>query len=250
MRTTYSIKSSIKYPKTNENGENIFNLQDRRQEVETAIEKFNEKHQGNKKLTLNKIDNNMLDITLESAKKLSNDNMGKELTYLSRVLKKEYGWGDFSKYDSAFLSIEDLSIISTKDNGKNMKYNTQSEKKNNKKGNVEIEKQLSKIDKVIEQNDNKAKTTNDTKNKRQYTKKTNITNIEKKDNIKSNNKAVSKIVSLGKEMVKESFGMSISELMVMKNETTAINDMKEIVTNLENMIDLLETSKTTKEVRS
>lgn len=53
----------------------------------------------------------MLDITLESAKKLSNDNMGKELTYLSRVLKKEYGWGDFSKYDSAFLSIEDLSII-------------------------------------------------------------------------------------------------------------------------------------------
>ena len=70
----------------------------------------------------------------------------------------------------------------------------------------DIEKQLSKIDKVIEQNDNNtAKTINDTKKKRQYTKKTNITNIEKKDNIKSNNKAVSKIVSLGKEMVKESF---------------------------------------------
>lgn len=249
MRTTYSIKSTIKYPKTNENGENIFNLKDRQQEVETAIEKFNEKHQGSKKLTLNNIDNNLLDFTLESSKKLNNDNMGKELTYLSRVLKKEYGWGDFSKYDSAFLSIEDLSIISTKDN-KEVKENKNTNKAKRQK-NVEIEKQLNAIDKVVEKN-NKEKATSTNRKTRQYNKKVEVTNIEKKNNKtnKTNNKVVSKIVSLGKEMIKESFGMSVSELMIMKDETAAINDMKEIVTNLENMIDLLETTNKAKEVRS
>ena len=217
MKTIYNVKSTIKYPKM-QNGETSFDLRTREFELKEAIEKFNTKHMGKKHLELKNIEENLLEFILESSDKLNESNMGKELTYLSRVLKSEYGWGSLSKYDTAFLNVEEIKQL-------------------NKRGRKK--KEDSFIDREIE--NIKETTTNLMKQK----DKKSISKVKKGSSnrvSKTTNTNIDHIVNLGKELVDESFKMSVSELMIMKEETNSLIDMKNIVDNLESIISLLESN--------